>query len=133
MYAIRAGQSGETIVTGLSSMRISDLMDLFSNTYNKPIRVTGLRSGEKLAECLINEDQSRRMTEHKIGGNTYYHIRSHHLTGPSTVFLSDRYNSDHPDNLVTKDELWQLLQDACPKYRLAQYSGKNDYETTING
>lgn len=71
-YAIRYGDNGDTIIPNLISMKIIDLMELFSEKYNKPIRVTGLRHGEKMLESLINETQSGRI----VIKNNYYHIRS---------------------------------------------------------
>jgi UDP-glucose 4-epimerase len=58
-YAILNGESGDTIIPKLVSMNVKDLMEIFSEKYNKPIKITGLRSGEKMLESLINETQLR--------------------------------------------------------------------------
>ncbi len=71
-YGILNGESGDTIVSELISMKVKDLVEIFSEKYNKPIVITGLRPGEKLLESLINESQSGRIE--KIG--KYTHIKS---------------------------------------------------------
>jgi FlaA1/EpsC-like NDP-sugar epimerase len=72
-YAILNGESGDTIIPKLVSMNVKDLLELFSKKYNKEIKVTGLRSGEKILESLINETQSGRVVK-KV--NDYMHIKS---------------------------------------------------------
>tara|TARA_Y100000389_G_C17450622_1_gene514531 strand:+ start:709 stop:1686 length:978 start_codon:yes stop_codon:yes gene_type:complete len=71
-YAIINAESGDTVISELTSLKIKDLMELFSEKYNKPIKITGLRPGEKLLESLINESQSGRIE--RCG--KYTHIKS---------------------------------------------------------
>ena len=66
------GESGDTVIPKLISMNVKDLVELFSEKYNKPIKITGLKPGEKLLESLINKTQSGRI---KINGE-YTHIKS---------------------------------------------------------
>ena len=58
--ALENAESGETFVPKLPAMRIGDLAEIFSKTYGKPIKITGLRPGEKIHEVLINETESSR-------------------------------------------------------------------------
>jgi len=116
VHAITSGKPGDTIVSGLKACRIIDMMELFSATYNKPIKVTGLRSGEKLAECLINEDQCRRT----VYNQGYYHIRSHHVAGNLTHQTDDADWCRSDYDLVTKHQLWQILKSACSQYKLLE-------------
>ena len=71
-HAIINGESGDTIIPKLISMNVKDLVELFSEKYNKPIKLTGIKPGEKLLESLINKSQSARI---KINGE-YTHIKS---------------------------------------------------------
>jgi UDP-glucose 4-epimerase len=48
-YAILNGESGDTIIPKLISMKLKDLLEIFSKKYNIPIKVTGLRAGEETA------------------------------------------------------------------------------------
>jgi UDP-glucose 4-epimerase len=73
-YAILNGDSGDTIIPKLISMKVIHLLELFEEKYNKPIVITGLRSGEKLLESLINESQSGRLIKNESGD--YTHIKS---------------------------------------------------------
>ena len=66
------GESGDTVIPKLISMNVKDLVELFSEKYNKPVKITGIKPGEKLLESLINKTQSGRI---KINGE-YTHIKS---------------------------------------------------------
>jgi FlaA1/EpsC-like NDP-sugar epimerase len=56
-YAITQGQSGDTVIPKLMSMKIKDLIELFADKFEKDITISGLRPGEKLHEALINENE----------------------------------------------------------------------------
>jgi len=71
-HAMINGESGDTVIPKLISMNVKDLVELFSEKYNKPIKLTGIKPGEKLLESLINKSQSARI---KINGE-YTHIKS---------------------------------------------------------
>lgn len=73
-HAILNGESGDTIIPELISINIKDLFELFSEKYNKPIKITGLRSSERLLETLISATESLSIV--KI--NEYYHIKPHY-------------------------------------------------------
>jgi UDP-N-acetylglucosamine 4,6-dehydratase len=60
LKAIEHGISGETWIPCLPAMKIGDLADIFSKRYNKPVKIIGLRPGEKQHEDLINESESVR-------------------------------------------------------------------------
>lgn len=66
-YAITQGESGDIVIPTLRSMWVKDLLELFSEKYNKPVVITKLRPGEKLYESLINETQSSRLVHGKNG------------------------------------------------------------------
>jgi FlaA1/EpsC-like NDP-sugar epimerase len=71
-HAILNGESGDTVIPKLISMKVIDLIEIFSEKYNKPIQIIGIKPGEKLLESLINKSQSARI---KINGE-YTHIKS---------------------------------------------------------
>jgi FlaA1/EpsC-like NDP-sugar epimerase len=103
-YAILNGESGDTVIPKLVSMNVKDLMEIFSEKYNKPIKITGLRSGEKMLESLINETQSSRL----VSNGDYSHIKSC-IEYPNIINnkLQD-YNSKI--NPLTKYELKDYLK-----------------------
>ena len=108
-YAIIHGLSGETIIPKLTSMKILDVFELFSDFNNKKIVITSIRPGEKLHEELLNEDELRRTFER----GQYYIL-------PSSYNLDDSDNSKNKcidktsysscDNLLSKEELETYLQ-----------------------
>ena len=71
-HAILQGESGDIVIPELISLELVDLMDIFSKKYNKPVKLTGIRPGEKMLESLISETQSRRLV---IGENGYKYIK----------------------------------------------------------
>lgn len=101
-YAITNGETGDTIIPKLVSMKLIDLFELFSTKYNKPVSITGIRAGEKLLESLINETQSARI----LKCDDYTHIRSIFNKVEPNDELHD-YNSKL--NTLTKLELEQYL------------------------
>ena len=101
-YAILYGNNGETIIPTIKSMYIKDIFEIFSELYKKPIKIVGLRAGEKLYESLINGTQ--HLLTYKKNG--YYHI------APS--YKKELLNTDQIDinsnfNLLTKQDLKELL------------------------
>ena len=71
-HAIIFGESGDTVIPELVSMKLVDLMDIFSKKYGKPVRITGLRPGEKMMESLISETQAMRLVN---GPDGYCYIK----------------------------------------------------------
>lgn len=59
-HALTNGFSGETYIPKLPSMRIGDLAEIFSEMSGKPIKMIGLRPGEKMHEDLINASEAPR-------------------------------------------------------------------------
>lgn len=103
-YAILNGESGDTIIPSLISMRVIDLLEIFSAHYgNKPIIQIPVRPGEKMMEALINETQSGRM----IAKNGYYHIKSPHVCKDINMDNMREYNSRM--NQLSKEQLRDYL------------------------
>jgi FlaA1/EpsC-like NDP-sugar epimerase len=100
-YAILNGSSGDIVIPKLHAMNIKDLIDIYSKKYNKPIVTTGIRSGEKLYETLINDMQSLRTFE----TDSYYHIRPSYLEPINT----ETFEYDSTQNVLTKIQLENYL------------------------
>lgn len=66
-HAILHGESGDVVIPRLISCKIKDLIEIFSELYNKPIIKDKLRPGEKMLESLINETQSMRLVHGEDG------------------------------------------------------------------
>jgi len=104
-YSILYGESGDTIIPKLISLKLIDLMEIFSEKYNKPIRITGMRPGEKMLESLISETQAMRLEKKESG---YMHIKP---TYKNTIINEDVYNYNSKTNPLTKEELYKHLID----------------------
>lgn len=105
-YTILNAESGDVVIPKLISCNIIHLFEIFSELYNKPIVITGLRPGEKVLESLINETQSMRLD---IKENGYMHIKPCYKNiSIKHEFVRD-YNSTI--NPLTKEELKKYLID----------------------
>lgn len=104
-YAIINGESGDTIIPKLISLKLVDLMNIFSEKYNKPVKITGLRPGEKMLESLISETQAMRLIKTEDG---YMHIKPPYK---NLLVKEDIKNYNSKLNPLTKDELQKFLID----------------------
>jgi UDP-N-acetylglucosamine 4,6-dehydratase len=104
-YAILNGESGDTIIPKLISMKLNDLMEIFSEKYNKPVIITGLRPGEKMLESLISETQSMRLIKTEKG---YMHIKPPYK---NLLITEDIQNYNSKINPLTKEELFTYLNE----------------------
>jgi len=66
-HAIKYGESGDIVIPKLVSCKVKDLIELFSEKYNKPVKLGTLRPGEKMLESLINQTQSIRTITDEYG------------------------------------------------------------------
>jgi UDP-glucose 4-epimerase len=98
-HAILFGESGDTVIPKLISMRLVDLMEIFSEKYGKPVRITGLRPGEKMLESLISETQSMRLLH---GPDGYMYIKPPYK---NLLVTEDIRNYNSRLNPLTKEEL----------------------------
>ena len=105
-YAILNGESGETIIPELISMKLIDLLEIFSEKYNKPIKVTSIRPGEKMLESLINPTQAGRIVKKK----SYYHIKSI-FDFKETIDDTKLIDYNSKINPLAKEELNSYLQE----------------------
>lgn len=103
-YAILKGESGDIIIPKLISLRMNDLIELFSEKYGKPIKITGLRPGEKMLESLISETQSMRLEKMESG---YMHIKPAY----KNTINHDLKNYNSMLNPLKKEELKTFMCD----------------------
>ena len=103
--AIEHGESGDIVIPKLVSCKIKDLLEIFSEHYDKPIVKIPLRPGEKMLESLINETQSLRLIRDEESG--YMHIKPPYKETVSNCDVQD-YNSKI--NPLNKTELSDYLQ-----------------------
>ena len=106
-FAIKKGISGDIIIPTLKSLKILDLFEIFSEKYNKPLKITGIRPGEKMLESLINETQARTtvMMDNHYRILPLYKVEDNNLV---RIPIQD-YNSTI--NPLSKEELKQYLEE----------------------
>ena len=100
--AILTAESGDIVVSPLLSMGLIDLFEIFSEKYNKPIVLTGLRSGEKMLETLMNTTESSSM----VIKDGYYYIKPYYKK-IYTPDVANEYSSDR--NTIDKRQLSEYL------------------------
>lgn len=72
MAAVRDARRGETYVPRLHAARVMDLARALVGSRSIPIRITGIRPGEKVHEIMVSEEEISRTVER----GDYYAIRS---------------------------------------------------------
>lgn len=102
-YAAIYGESGDTIIPKLISLKMIDLIEIFSEKYGKPVKVTGLRPGEKMLESLISETQAMRLVKTEAG---YMHIKAPYM---NLLVTDDIKNYNSKLNPLTKVELREFM------------------------
>ena len=96
LHALRHGKSGETWIPKLPSMKVGDLAEIFSEKYKKPVKIIGLRPGEKQHEDLINESESVRTAQ----------FGDHYVIGPAfEAGAGERFTYTSADDVMDKDKL----------------------------
>ena len=101
--ALLGAKSGELWLPKLKSMKIIDLAEIFSEQYSKPIRIVGIRPGEKLHEDLISYSESMRVRVK----NSIYIMQS----SLKNINLNKKmFNYSSNQDLVSKKELKTYLQ-----------------------
>lgn len=101
-HAILHGESGDTVIPKIISMKVQDLMELYSEKYNKPIVVGKLRPGEKMLESLINDTQAMSM----VKGEDYYYIKPPYK---NICILEQAMDYNSSLNPLSKQELKEYL------------------------
>lgn len=95
--------SGEIVIPHLQAMYTKDLIELFAEKYGKPVKISGIRVGEKLHETLINTTQSLRTRK----GDEYYYIVPS-FRAQSKPFEPFEYDSNNT-TILSKEELHDYL------------------------
>jgi UDP-glucose 4-epimerase len=101
--ALLGAKSGELWLPKLKSMKIIDLAEIFSEQYSKPIKIVGIRPGEKLHEDLISHSESMRVRVK----NSVYIMQSSLKNLNSNKKL---FNYSSNQDLVSKKELKTYLK-----------------------
>lgn len=101
--ALTLGETGDTWIPKIPAMKIGDLAEIFSEIYKKPIKLIGLRPGEKQHEDLINESESVRTHPTPNG--------SHYVIKPAANAKQDghRFTYSSNDDVMTKPKLLVFL------------------------
>lgn len=107
--AITHGESGTLWIPSLSSMSIMHLAEYFSDKFNKPISVIGIRPGEKMHESLASSEEMARVIENK-----HKRIVVHSHMHSSNFGLE--YSSDNC--LMSKHQLYDYMNEFTEKIKL---------------
>jgi len=113
MDCIARMKGGETFVPKIPSMKVIDLAKVIAPDAKK--KVIGIRSGEKLHEILLTEDEARHTREF----DNYFAIEPEHPFWEKDDFrdgdsLSEgfRYTSEGNDIWLTEDEIEKIVDES---------------------
>ncbi len=102
-HAIEHGESGDIVIPKLISMNVKDLIEIFSEKYNKPIVKCKIRAGEKILESLISETQSHRLVKDTF---EYYFIKPAYK---EIITKEPILNYNSKLNPISKEQLYVYL------------------------
>ena len=113
MDCIARMKGGETFVPKIPSMKVIDLANVIAPDATK--KVIGIRSGEKLHEILLTEDEARHTREF----DNYFVIEPEHPFWDKNNFNDEkslpegfRYTSDGNDKWLTEDEIEKIVDES---------------------
>jgi UDP-N-acetylglucosamine 4,6-dehydratase len=106
-YVTFHGENGVTYVPDIPACQIKTLAKVIANKPNYPVEIIGIRQGEKIHECLINEYEMLKT----VRKNGYFLIRpeANPFNGESLDFKE--YTSDRVD-ILGEHEIADLLKKA---------------------
>lgn len=104
-FALNKASSGDIIVPKLKSMKILDLMEIFSERFGNKINIGSIRPGEKIDECMISSLEAK----HIIDNDKYYSINKNYNSNFDGEY-SSRYN------LICKKDLTNIVNTILEKY-----------------
>ena len=111
MMAIIHGNSGDIWIPFIDSFKIVDIANYFSKKYNKPIKITGIRPGEKIHECLINQYEAPR-TEYKLIDAEKYYVIKPCYKDYNLKNITEEYSSENTSDLtLLVPKIEKILQD----------------------
>jgi len=104
------GESGKLFVKKMPSCFIIDLArvmaEALSGKDDYPIRITGVRPGEKINETLVSEEEMRRCVETK---NHYIIYREGYLEKPKLIHNLTEYSSSNT-TILREEQIEDLLR-----------------------
>jgi UDP-N-acetylglucosamine 4,6-dehydratase (inverting) len=119
MDCIARMKGGETFVPKIPSMKVIDLANVIAPDAKK--KAIGIRSGEKLHEILLTEDEARHTREF----DNYFVIEPEHPFWEKDNFRDGdslpegfRYTSDNNDEWLTEDEIGKIVDECHETQRI---------------
>ncbi len=113
MDCIARMKGGETFVPKIPSMSVIDLAKVIAPDAER--KVVGIRSGEKLHEILLTEDEARHTREF----SNFFIIEPEHPFWDENNFNDDkslpegfRYTSDGNERWLTEDEIGKIVDES---------------------
>jgi len=123
---LKKADTGEVWLPKLKAMKIIDLAKIFSERYSKPIKITGIRPGEKLHEDLISSSESMRVRIE----NGIYKMRS---TLEDVITNKKMFSYSSDQDLISKEDLYKYLKSIKVfDKNLNEFTGKTINEIKIS-
>ena len=113
MDCIACMKGGEIFVPKIPSMKVIDLAQIIAP--DAEMKVIGIRSGEKLHEILLTEDEAR----HTVEFDNYFIVEPEHPFWEQNGFVHEkslpegfRYTSDNNDKWLTEYEIKKIADES---------------------
>ncbi len=109
MTALKYGESGDIWIPQINAFNIIDIAMYFSKIENKTIKVVGIRSGEKLHECLITDHELCHTKRVEIDQEKYMIIKK----DETFTDITEEYTSERTENF---DLIKPLIEKIIEEY-----------------
>ncbi len=119
LNAIKYGSGGEVFVPKIPSHTIGDLIEVLKEKYNSdsPVKIVGIRPGEKIHELMINEAEMPRTIEFRDLFIINPCISNPWMQNKLCLYASEGKKVDpekmgeysSKDGVVSKEELKELI------------------------
>jgi dTDP-4-dehydrorhamnose reductase len=103
------GRSGELWIPKLQSMSIKTLFEIFAKKYEKPIRLVGIRLGEKVHESLLDVHELPYTREYQVENRTSFIVSNKPTDKAAKNYKKHQWKYSSSDNLIDMYELTRLL------------------------
>jgi UDP-N-acetylglucosamine 4,6-dehydratase len=107
--ALQNGSNGDLWIPRLSSMKIEDLIKIFSKKFNKPYKIIGIRPGEKIHEVMVSFEEALRVN---IKNGYFVFNKNNNVMNN----ITGEYSSS--DYLLSFEELESFMDDYLSKINI---------------
>lgn len=102
--ALINGKSGDIWIRVAISLKVMEIAKYFSEKYNKPIKIIGIRPGEKIHEDIYSIFEEPRLKSFDFNGNTFQVYNNQH-----EYRQDESFKGHSSSNVLVRSEIQQFI------------------------